>query len=79
MKRITVNGIYVTSGSDMAKLSSIEEPRRQEMRFPAALLADVDRWRGALPGVPNRSEAIRRLVASSLKAETQGNGGDNEN
>jgi hypothetical protein len=30
----------------------------------------IDRWRGQQPGVPGRSEAIRRLVEQALGAES---------
>lgn len=52
----------------MARQNVIEDPRRQEMRFPAALIECVDKWRGTQPGVPSRSEAVRRLVELGLKA-----------
>jgi len=29
----------------------------------------IDHWRGGLPRVPNRAEAIRRLLEIALKAE----------
>lgn len=54
----------------MARPKNIEEPRRQEMRFPAALLDRVDDWRFA-NRVDGRSEAIRRLVEIGLNAESK--------
>lgn len=45
--------------------------RRFAMMMPIEMIERIDRWRGGLGGIPNRSEAIRRLVASGLKAETQ--------
>jgi len=30
--------------------------------------ASIDEWRGKQPGVPNRSEAIRRLIELGLKS-----------
>jgi metal-responsive CopG/Arc/MetJ family transcriptional regulator len=35
---------------------------RFEVRFPVEFLKAVDLWRGQQEDVPNRSEAIRRLV-----------------
>jgi hypothetical protein len=41
---------------------------RFEMRVPAALLRAVDEWRRRQSDLPNRSEAIRRLIELGLKA-----------
>lgn len=35
--------------------------------FPRELLDAIDKWRGVQPGVPNRSEAIRRMVIAFLR------------
>lgn len=50
----------------MARPNSIEDSKRQEMLFPAALLERVDDWR-FLNRVNGRSEAIRRLVEIGLE------------
>jgi metal-responsive CopG/Arc/MetJ family transcriptional regulator len=39
---------------------------RFEMKTPEALLARVDDWRRQQPDLPNRSEAIRRLIEAGL-------------
>jgi uncharacterized protein YfbU (UPF0304 family) len=36
------------------------------MRLEPADLDKIDAWRGAQPGLPSRSEAVRRLLASAL-------------
>jgi metal-responsive CopG/Arc/MetJ family transcriptional regulator len=41
---------------------------RFEMRAPAELLSRVDEWRREQPDIPNRSEAIRRLIEAGLEA-----------
>jgi metal-responsive CopG/Arc/MetJ family transcriptional regulator len=33
------------------------------------LVAQVDKWRGAQEGVPNRSEAIRRMIVAALERD----------
>lgn len=52
----------------MARPSSINSPQRMDMRLPALLVERVDKWRGALPRVPSRCEAIRRLIDKGLEA-----------
>lgn len=37
----------------------------------AAWIADVDNWRAQQPDIPNRSDAIRRLVESGLAKEKE--------
>lgn len=37
--------------------------------MPDSLVAAVDKWRGARDGVPNRSEAVRRLLTWALEAD----------
>lgn len=44
---------------------------RFEMRADAAFIAAVDEWRRKETDLPNRSEAIRRLVEQALKASTK--------
>jgi len=48
---------------------------RFEMKVPEDLLGRVDQWRGQQSDVPNRSEAIRRLIEAGLKAGTIPNRG----
>lgn len=38
--------------------------------LPEELIEDVDRWRKQQDAVPNRSEAIRTLIAKALKAQS---------
>jgi hypothetical protein len=44
---------------------------RFELRMPPELLEVIDAWRRREPDLPNRSEAIRRLVeiGAGVKAE----------
>ncbi len=57
----------------MARPREMENPTRLEMRIPTSLVEEVDRWRGVQPGVPGRSEAVRRLVEKGLNAwKTEG-------
>lgn len=51
----------------MARPAEIKDAKCVNMRLPGTLVTSVDRWRGTQPDVPNRSEAIRRLVESGLK------------
>jgi len=43
---------------------------KKDQRIPvmmaAAEVAKIDAWRAKQPGIPSRSEAIRRLVAKAL-------------
>ena len=48
-----------------AKPAKAETPRIQLVIGPD-LVEKVDEWRGKQPGVPNRSKAIRMLLAQSL-------------
>jgi metal-responsive CopG/Arc/MetJ family transcriptional regulator len=41
---------------------------RFEMKIAEELLGRVDQWRGRQSDVPNRSEAIRRLIEAGLSA-----------
>lgn len=41
---------------------------RAELRLAVDLLEEIDRWRGGQSDVPNRSEAIRRLVVAGLSS-----------
>lgn len=38
-------------------------------------IAAIDEWRGQQAGIPNRSEAIRRLTALALESEAKKKGG----
>jgi len=57
----------------VAKLSNVV--LRLNLLVPGEWVAAVDQWRARAPGVPNRSEAIRRLVAQALEAEAKGKKG----
>jgi hypothetical protein len=43
---------------------------RVDFRAPADLIALLDEWRRHQPDLPTRTEALRRLVARALDAET---------
>jgi metal-responsive CopG/Arc/MetJ family transcriptional regulator len=50
------------------------DPRNPDLkvlfvRAPQDLVARLDRWRGGQPDVPNRSDAIRRILDERLKAD----------
>jgi metal-responsive CopG/Arc/MetJ family transcriptional regulator len=49
-----------------------ETPERKEHRLQMliepSLVSRIDQWRAKQPGLPSRSEAIRRLVEASLEA-----------
>jgi hypothetical protein len=42
---------------------------RFEMRAPPDLLKRIDEWRREQPDIPNRSEAIRRLIEAGLTSQ----------
>jgi hypothetical protein len=42
---------------------------RFELRMPPELLETIDAWRRREPDLPNRSEAIRRLVEIGAKVK----------
>jgi metal-responsive CopG/Arc/MetJ family transcriptional regulator len=46
--------------------------QRFQMRVPSDFLVKIDEWRRQQPDLPNRSEAIRRLVELALRKEAQG-------
>lgn len=50
----------------MAEIPKIE---RLEMRATSNFLKKVDEWRRHQPDIPNRSEAIRRLVEQALAGQ----------
>ena len=56
----------------VAKLANVVQ--RLNLLVPGDWVTAVDQWRARAPGVPNRSEAIRRLVAQALEAEAKGKG-----
>lgn len=41
---------------------------RLELRLPEAMEADVNEWRRRQPDLPNKSEAVRRLIELGLAA-----------
>ena len=53
----------------MPRKREMENPTRLEIRIPSLMVADVDRWRGGLPDVPSRGEAVRRLIGRGLGVE----------
>jgi len=42
------------------------EIKKSNLILPGELFKRIDAWRGRQPGVPNRSEAIRKLIETSL-------------
>lgn len=52
--------------------AKLDESERFNMIAPASWLKKVDLWRRQQDDVPNRSEAIRRLVEMSLEGEKKG-------
>jgi hypothetical protein len=47
---------------------TVRKTERFEMRATTELLARIDEWRRQQPDLPNRSEAIRRLIDAGLSA-----------
>jgi metal-responsive CopG/Arc/MetJ family transcriptional regulator len=45
--------------------------QRVQLIASKELMIRVDSWRRDLPGLPSRSEAIRRLIEAGLKAKTK--------
>lgn len=43
--------------------------KRVHAFMPQSMILDIDDWRRRQPDVPNRSEAIRRLVEIGLRAK----------
>jgi hypothetical protein len=67
----------------MVRPAVLFEATRLDLRMPAALISEVDFWRSRQPSLPNRSEALRRLIEIGLRvfeappgAETGGTGSD---
>jgi hypothetical protein len=50
------------------------KPSRFELRLPAELSDEIDRWRREQPDLPPRAEAGRRLIELGLKAAAAGDG-----
>jgi hypothetical protein len=46
--------------------------RKVNLIAPEDLLAKIDQWRRNQPGLPNRSEAIRKLIEAGLDAMGKG-------
>ncbi|WP_169728330.1 ribbon-helix-helix protein, CopG family [Geminicoccus roseus] len=46
-------------------------PHLVQLRLPDELAAAIDGWRRDQQDIPTRSEAIRRLIESGLKAESE--------
>lgn len=46
------------------------QTERLQMRVSPEFLVEVDNWRRKQADIPNRSEAIRRLVELALKGKT---------
>lgn len=44
--------------------------QRLQMVISPAQIEQIDAWRAKQPGVPSRSEAIRRLVEKALQDDT---------
>ena len=51
---------------------------RMQLITTPEFLADVDGWRRRQPDIPNRSEAIRRMVAIAARAEQATHGNDTD-
>jgi hypothetical protein len=49
-----------------------DEIKRLQLVFPKRLILRIDAWRARQPGVPNTSQAIRKLVEMSLDADPHG-------
>jgi hypothetical protein len=50
--------------------------RRIALMMPTTLLAKIERWRRDQVGLPNQSEAVRRLIEAGLEATTKGDKAD---
>lgn len=53
------------------KLDPQSSTDRLELLAPHSLVERVDEWRRQQPDIPNRSEALRRLVGMGLAAGKQ--------
>jgi hypothetical protein len=49
-----------------------EKTKRLNMVVPASWIEKIDDWRARQPGLPNVSEAIRRLVEIGIEASKKG-------
>jgi metal-responsive CopG/Arc/MetJ family transcriptional regulator len=45
-----------------------DEIKRLQLVVPQRLISRIDAWRARQPGVPNTSQAIRKLIETSLDA-----------
>lgn len=54
-------------------MASDNQTERLQMRVSAEFLARVDDWRRTQQDLPNRSEAIRRLVEQALGNREESN------
>ena len=53
------------------RLMTAKRDQRIPVMMSAAEVAHIDQWRAQQPGVPSRSEAIRRLVDMSLPRQVK--------
>jgi hypothetical protein len=49
-----------------------DEIKRLQLVFPQRLILRIDAWRARQPGVPNTSQAIRKLIEMALDADASG-------
>ena len=61
--------LVCTHNAVKAAMADENHTERFQMRVPAEFLAKIDEWRRQQPDLPNRSEAIRRLVEQALKQQ----------
>ena len=54
------------------KIDADGKPKRVPVMMPPSLLRQIDGWRGREDDVPNRAEAIRRLLQWSLETMKKG-------
>ena len=50
----------------------MDKEYRLEVRVSPQTAAALNEWRRRQPDMPNKSEAIRRLIDAGLRAETNG-------
>lgn len=63
--------MYVDNNCYDAEMDNDRElkTKRLQMVIEPSQVAQIDMWRSRIPGVPSRSEAVRRLVHLGLRAE----------
>lgn len=66
---LSAHDMHLAQIAHRAYIGGMEKMKPKNIPMPASLLAAVDRWRGAQPGVPNASAAIRQLIAKALEAD----------